>query len=544
MTRRQSAIILLLAVAILIRCVFFFGGVRGSDAYAYAYEAYNIATGQYDVQADTAYYGFRYAVLLPTALSYALFGVSDWSSALFPLLASLGTLLVVVQLGTRLFDERTGWLAGWLYAFFPLDLPNATLLGPSSFIPLLSTVALYVCWIAGEERTTEGRARWLFLLAGLCVGLAMQARESSVLLLGSIGAILIYRQAWSWNAVLVLIGFAIPLVAESSYYWMQTGDPLYRMTVIQQLNDLYAADVARGSQDHFIGGPTSWTYYPSAMFGWDLGGFAWFGFFVYLAIGAVVLAWWKGKVAPLLPLLVWMALPLLYLEFGSVSLLRYVPLPKGYHYMSLVSVPLLLVGASGLALCFRLARENRLHLGMAIPSRWQTGGIVLTMAGLAATSCYGSYRVLENIHDDARPFEQVASVVRAHPERPIYVPHFRWVLFLNYFLGYQTGTNYYSRHPNYRDGRLRYLSQLKTREEIPSAYIVLHDRYLHYDTVGLPVDRKTVVSEGLYASLASLRVVTAQQGHPAYNSFTVVEMDRGSESSSTYRGAGAESRRQ
>ncbi len=57
----------LLILAFVIRLTLFFRGVRGSDAYAYAQHAYNIAEGQYDVTAETAYYGFRYAVLLPTA---------------------------------------------------------------------------------------------------------------------------------------------------------------------------------------------------------------------------------------------------------------------------------------------------------------------------------------------------------------------------------------------------------------------------------------------------------------------------------------------
>ena len=537
-SRPTTILSLLLVCALLVRSILFFGGVRGSDAYAYAYEAYNIATGQYDVQADSAYYGFRYTVLLPTALAYALFGVSDWSSALFPLLASLGTLLLVVRLGTIFFDQRTGWLAGGLYVFCPLDLPSATLLGPSSFIPLLSGSALLACWVASDPQTQSPRKGWCYLVSGLCIGLAAQARESNLSLLGSVAALLLVRRAWSWKIAFIAVGTMTPLLSEMTYYWSKTGDPLYRMTIIQQLNDLYAADVAMGSQTYFVGGPTSWAYYPLAMLGWDLGGFAWFGFFVYLALGAVGLAWYNAKMQSIVPLLLWMAPPLLYMEFGSVSLLRYVPLPKGYHYMSAISVPLVLLGAYGLHLLFNLSRMHRGPLSLSMASRWQPVAVAMIIAGLAVTSCYGSYRVLENIRNDARPFEQVASAIRAHPDRQIYVSHFRWILFLNYFLGYQTGTNYYALQPNFSEGRLHYLSQLKSLDEIPSAYIVLHDRYLYYDTVGLPIDRKTVVSDELFASLGSLRVVAEEQGQPAYNTFKVVEMERSSGSSMTHAAGG------
>jgi hypothetical protein len=375
-------------------------------------------------------------------------------------------------------------------------------------------------------------------VSGLCVGLAAQARESNLSFLGSIALLLLLRRAWSWKTALVVAGTMAPLMAEAAYYWEKTGDPLYRVTVIQQLNDLYAADVAMGSQTHFVGGPTSWAYYPLAMLGWDLGGFAWFGFFVYLALGAVGLAWYNAKFKPILPLLLWIAPPLLYMEFGSVSLLRYVPLPKTYHYMSAISVPLVLLGAYGLHLLFNLSRTHGKLLRLSMASRWRPVGAAMIVAGLAVTSCYGSYRVLENVRNDARPFEQVASAIKAHPDRQIYVSHFRWVLFLNYFLGYQTGTNYYSRHPNFSEGRLHYLSQLKSLDEIPSAYIVLHDRYLYYDTVGLPIDRKTVVSDELFASLGSLRVVAEGLGQPAYNTFKVVEMDRLNGSSLTHAAGG------
>jgi hypothetical protein len=47
-----------------------------------------------------------------------------------------------------------------------------------------------------------------------------------------------------------------------------------------------------------------------------------------------------------------------------------------------------------------------------------------------------------------------------------------------------------------------------------------------------------VVSDELYASLGSLRVVTEERGQPAYNTFKVVEMDRLSGPSLTHHGAG------
>lgn len=517
----------LLICAMLVRVALFSGGVRGSDAYSYAHQAYNIATGQYDVTVDKQYYGFRYAVLLPTALAYAWWGVGDWSSAFFPLLASLGMLLLLVWLGTALFDEQTGLFAGGFYVFFPLDLPAATLLGPDSFIPFLSVAAILACWLACGEQARVGRRAVCYLLSGLCIGLAMQARESSVLLLGSLTCLILIRRVWSLKPLLILVGCMIPLAAEMVYYWAKTGDLLYRQSVIQQLNDLYAIDAATAtpSQTYFVGGPTSWAYYPAAMLGWDLGGLASFGFFIYAALGGIVIAAWRGELQRIVPVLAWIAVPFLYLEFGSVSVWRYVPLPKVPHYMSVISGAIVLLSAYGVVTFFRHTDHIEWRPRLLSLPQWRMLGMVFVVTGLAGTSLYGTYRVLQNGQDDARPYERVTAMVAADPSRPIYVTHPRWILFLNYHLRYQTGINYYSHHPDFSRGRLRYLRDMEDLDHIPAAYVVLHDRYLYYDTVGKPIDRTGMMSDLAQRRLSTWRIIADEKGEPSYNSFKLLESD-------------------
>lgn len=520
---------LVLLCALLVRVALFSGGVRGSDAYAYAHQAYNIATGQYDVTVDKQYYGFRFAVLLPTALAYVWFGVADWSSAFFPFLASLGTLLLLIWLGTVLFDEQTGLAAGGLYVFFPLDLPAVSILGPSSFIPFLSTAAFLACWFASGERAKAGRQVVGYLLSGLCIGLAIQARESSVLLLGSLACLILVRRVWSLKPLLILVGCMIPLAAEMGYYWSKTGNMFYRQSVIQQLNDLYAFDAATAtsSQTYFVGGPTSWSYYPAAMLGWDLGGLAWFGFFIYAALAGIAVAVWRRDVQRIAPMLAWIAVPLLYLEFGSTSLLRYVPLPKSPHYMSVISGALVLLSAYGLVTLFRHVGHIEWRSRLLSLPQWRIVGMVFVVTGLAGTSLYGTHRVLQNVQDDARPYELVTAMVAADPSRPIFVTHPRWILFLNYHLRYRTGINYYSHHPDFSNGRLRYLKDLEDGDRVPSAYVVLHDRYLYYDTVGKPIDRAGVLSDLVQRRLSTWRIIADEKGEPSYNSFKLLKSDEG-----------------
>ncbi len=509
--RGRGWTLVLIAAALAVRVGLFFGGVRGSDAYAYAHQAYNIATGQYDVQAETMFYGFRYTVLLPTALAYKVVGVSDWSSALFPIVCSLVTLWLIIRLGSRLLDERTALLAGLLYVFFPLDLPEATLVGPDSFIPMLSAGSVLAFWVAGDEGLATPKRMAFFAVSGVCVGLAVQARESCVLLLVSLSCLALYRRRWAAGLLAVLLGCLAPLAVEAIYYWAQTGDPMYRATVIQRLNELYVGPAPEG--------PTSWAYYPRAMFGLDLGGLARFGFFVYAALGGVAMAAWSKDLGRLAPLLLWAIPPLLYLEFGSMTLLRYVPIVKSYHYMSLISPPLVLLSAYGLSslLGSVAASVNR--------PVWRRAAVAAVIVGLALTSLYGAVRVRQNLQDDARPYVLVAAAVQGHPERPIYVPHFRWAMFLNYHLRFQTGFNYYSRPNGVGSGRLRYLWEAPDPTVLPAAYVVLHDRYLFYDTIGRPVGRSALLPDYVFNPPPTWRLVVRDRAEPAYNSFALYETD-------------------
>ncbi|MEM8584289.1 MAG: hypothetical protein AAGF87_08475 [Bacteroidota bacterium] len=91
--RLGSLIVLLVSIALfVINHVLFFGGYFGYDDMHYARLSYNLLHGEMDF-AD--HYSYRWPVLGFTALSYALFGVSDFATALPSLLLSLGILFLV-----------------------------------------------------------------------------------------------------------------------------------------------------------------------------------------------------------------------------------------------------------------------------------------------------------------------------------------------------------------------------------------------------------------------------------------------------------------
>jgi 4-amino-4-deoxy-L-arabinose transferase-like glycosyltransferase len=499
------------------RALLFFDGVLSPDSFAYAHHAYNIATGQFSPTADHLFYGYRFGVLLPVALAYRVFGVSSLSSALLPLLASAATLWLVYRLGTMLLGRRTGLLGALLYTFFPLDLPWATLIGPDSFLPLCSALA-FLCLIRALDSALPS-SRWLFCLGGgLCAGVAFHVRESGIVLLAALLVALIVegrrRRPPGITAGLVAMvgGFAVPLLLQMLYYAVAVGDPWTRWTVLGELRQTHNVPIR--------GWPTSLSYYPLAMLGLDLGGLAWFGFFFYAAALGLVVAGVRKELRRLRLLLIWAGVVFAILEFGPLSIRPYIPVVKSYHYLSLLSVPVLLMGAYGImAVVDRMPERQVRPFGWPL-RRMALAGIVLVLAG---TSLYGSYRVYLNFQDDARPYQLVAAAVGRHPDWPVYVPHERWALFLNYYLGYRTGLNFYGATPPSGRSRLRYVWEVRDPASLRGAYVVAHDRYLRYEFFGAPIERDPRIPEFMYEPPPAWRAVLRYPGTPRYNSLTLYE---------------------
>ncbi len=70
----------------------YFGGYEFQDDYHYARFAFLLSQGQWE---SHELFAHRWAVYVPTALLYRLFGVSDLTTALWPWLFAVGTLCLL-----------------------------------------------------------------------------------------------------------------------------------------------------------------------------------------------------------------------------------------------------------------------------------------------------------------------------------------------------------------------------------------------------------------------------------------------------------------
>ena len=458
-------LLLICIVALVSRLGLSFHGIRGSDAYVYAAHAFSLARGYYSpLTLGGDYYGYRYTVIGLTAAAYRIFGLSDWSSAVFPLSFGLGAILLTFRLGQLLVGSAAALWGAAIFAVLPLSIVFSTLLGPDSFIPFFSGLAVLSLLEADRSPRPRVRFAWLCLL-GFSFYACVSARIVSVVFLVFFAGYVVFakRTLSIWNLILSL---GAPLALEGILFFWWAGDPLYQWHQISSASP-FLTQV----------GITHLSYYPKAIMGLDLGGFAFYSFLFYVMIAGLIYLLIVRPQEVVVPLL-WFVPLFLFLEFGSMSPSRYLPIIKNYNYLSLIIIPAVIFAGCGLEALWRWRPD--LSQGRLLA----TGLLVLFLA----TSVYGTYRIHQNMEDDARPYVLVRTAIQGRPDRPIYVHHFRWALFLDYFLGFrnlvlrQTGGDAAL-------GFIRPLANVNTPDALEDVYVVVHDRYLYWSTSGTPLAR-------------------------------------------------------
>ena len=104
---------------------------------------------------------------------------------------------------------------------------------------------------------------------------------------------------------------------------------------------------------------------------------------------------------------------------------------------------------------------------------------------LISMHLYGTYRLFINSGNDAAPYIAVAEHLIKKPGSTVYIHHFRWPLFLKYFLRYDSSYTF------------RDLNEINEEElnNLSNVYVVFNRRYLEADVRGRPVSQKTIYAK-------------------------------------------------
>ena len=349
--KEWSPLTVVLAVALVLRLVFFTGMVR-SDALNYAHAAYYLSREVFDLN---AWVGMsRLGVFIPVAILYSLFGPGDFVTLLYPMITSLASIVFVYLIAKMFGGEGAGLIAAFIWAFLPLDIHLSTILLPDGPMSALCTASVYF-WYKAEAGK---RGFFYFVSVGL-LAMAILVKPLAIVVAVFFAVVLILRN-WrrvrdSWvrkfsvpggiNKYLRIV--AVCVLIAGAFLYLQIQARPFLVALSRTDNDLGA----------FLFTGTAQLDFGDLVFSRsDL------MIFVAPLFLASVLMLFRLRRDEIKPVLVWAAVLFLYYEWGTISLnlLEYRPLLafSEARYFLFVLAPLVILTGIYLAqgLSDRLAR--------------------------------------------------------------------------------------------------------------------------------------------------------------------------------------------
>jgi 4-amino-4-deoxy-L-arabinose transferase-like glycosyltransferase len=250
-SQNQTPFYLFLVFALIIVLHHFFAyfGHYGYDDMQYAEIAANLLRGEFDYDHSFSY---RSTIVFFTALSYLLFGINDFASALPSLIISISILFVVYEVLKKYGSLQT--IAGLsATVFIHIFLFYSDKLMSDIYVALFLLLAVY-CIDRYRFGKKEKVLKYAFLFP-LSLLLAFLSKETAVLFLPLplvLFIIDLYRKRKVKFWVYSFIFGAGILVIYLVLLWIITGDPLRRFEVLAQFNQFQTYAYSYDSQPLMI----------------------------------------------------------------------------------------------------------------------------------------------------------------------------------------------------------------------------------------------------------------------------------------------------
>ena len=337
-------LVLILILALSIR-LYFFTGLNCADDFAYVGSVFKILN--LDPGDLGSYFDMRTLLNLPLSFFVYLFGVNEFSFVMYPLLASLTGIWVVYLFGKYLFGYRVGLLAALLLSVFPLDVIHATRVMPD--IPLHLFLGLSVLFFLMAEKTvSKMKSKLFYLLTGIAIGSAYLVKITAVIILLFYSLFILVsiskNHKFNKNWLLIAIGLLFVILLEGSYFYVATGNPFSRIETMSSTltyqTGLYSWASSLAIYPHYFLGfiPTDKILEPDSP--------SLFFYFLTISLIYIIIRWKKFDKKQrygLFFILLWFFSLFFYLEFGSQSLIKFVPVAKDLRFLTIIILPTVLI---------------------------------------------------------------------------------------------------------------------------------------------------------------------------------------------------------
>jgi len=337
--KAEFLLIIVLLFALGLRLAFF-TGVNTSDDAVYYNSMHDILTGNFKPGWVMT---LRIMLLYPVAFFFWLFGINNFSAGLWPLICSLGTLVIIYKIGEMMFNKKVGLLAAFLFSFYPLEVIYGTRLTadvPTEFFVVLS-IFLF-------SKGLKKKNSIHFFAAGVAVGLSYLVKELGLLIFVFYLAYIIFdvlkKRKINWNYFFIFLGFLSVLALEGLFYYSTTGDFLQRFHESVKTYGATSNYWGKGIQPI-----DALTFYPPAMLNladyYPSPNTRIYGFLFYFVIIAAIYFLIKKEKKSYI-LILWLVSLFLYLQIGTRSISHYLIFGKEMRFLTLISSPSLILVAA------------------------------------------------------------------------------------------------------------------------------------------------------------------------------------------------------
>lgn len=347
-------------------------GLQGSDDLGYARHAASVL--QHGPHLDGASHKIgRIGAYLPLAAVFRIFGISEFSLAIIPVVCTALTSIIVSALGSRLYHPQVGLLAGVLHILFPVTLMYCNEFLPEPIVGFeISAAALLLTGASGKRKWIDGS----LILVGLLMGIAYLTTEiAAIILLALLG--------YQWIAgnrrtavASIVVGFSLVVFCELAFHAYVYGDPLHRF---RGLGGNYSSDpmvVAANANlaERLLKSYPRRFVYPQMQM-------AYFGPLLSVA-GLIGLVQFRRN----LLLVLWAGAGLFFVNFFSSRLTSYVALPVAVRLLYPACIPLCILAAKVLCDTLRWCSDRNF-----LSRRNVVGVAALLVLFLGITSILSAY---------------------------------------------------------------------------------------------------------------------------------------------------------
>jgi len=451
--RPEIWLIIVVIFALALRMNFFLG-LNLNDDLTYLDSAHQITQGEFIFSEWIV--SPRIMMTYPIALFFYLFGVSDFSGALYILLCSLGSVVVAYYIGKTIFGVRTGLASAFLMAIFPIEVVYATTIVPD--VPVAFFMGLSVClFLIGEK--SDNKIYYLF--AGIAIGLAWLVKSLSILIILFYISYFLFDKIFDFKFaisgikkksvskikkifsirkgfILTALGFIFMLFLEGRLYLFFSDNFFLRYKIETQ---------------HYVsalGGRTPvLNLYPGMLLAENSSFYNYFGLFFIIFCACVFLCVLFDRNKKLIILIIWFVVLYLWMQYGTMNPTEFVLMDHLLRFTTVWTIPIAVTIGYFIA-GSKISKKRIFNVAN-----------IIMISSLLITSFYYINESHELMEQDMVSYRETADFLKQYPDKDIYA-HYATKGMLNFLLDYKRTEN------------LKTLEKVQDSDEIEDAFVIVN----------------------------------------------------------------------